>query len=105
MKPIATIIIFSIMLFHFNKVFSKQLPSNSNFEKNKIMHFDDLFLNADSFIAPKYKLMVNGFVIQPNIFFKTTNVQFGNISFEELIANPLEVEIRGDIYFVKLAKK
>ena len=60
MKPIATIIIFSIMLFHFNKVFSKQLPSNSNFEKNKIMHFDDLFLNADSFIAPKYKLMVNG---------------------------------------------
>ena len=79
MKPIATIIIFSIMLFHFNKVFSKQLPSNSNFEKNKIMHFDD--------------------------FFKTTNVQFGNISFEELIANPLEVEIKADVYYVKLAKK
>ena len=93
------------MLFHFNKVFSKQLPSNSNFEKNKIMHFDDLFFRVDSFIAPKHKLVVNGSIVQTNIFFKTTNVQFGNISFEELIANPLEVEIKADVYYVKLAKK
>ena len=105
MKPFVAIVVFSITLFSFCKVFAGQTLLNSQLTKNQIMHFDDLFFRVDSFIAPKHKLVVNGSIVQTNVFFRTPNVQFGNISFEELIMNPLEVDIRGDIYYVKLAKK